>query len=659
MEDDVIQALIINSNYAMENMSGAYKKLITPGHIDRPIINHNKESELSRSIIEKLTEGVIISDADGILLYFNKVAEEILGLGLTKVKSDEWSDFYGCFFPDAKTKYPSEHLPLARALKGAQVDEKLLFIKNEALSSGKYIELSSFPIYSAHYSIIGVSVIFKDVTEQVRFKKKIRQNTKRIKSKFRDLPIPTFIWKQDGEDFILVDYNKAAEELTNNQIKKTIGAYFSDTYADDPELIIDFLRCFHRKKSVNRELYCYMESINELKHFDLAFVYMEPDMAMVHAKDITVRKSSENEARKFSQAIEQTADSVLLTDQFGVIQYVNPAFEETAGYKKHEVIGKTPRILKSGKHGRDFYKNIWNTLLEGRSYQGTIINKKKSGELYTSQQTITPIKDDGGSICNFVSVLKDITELKKKQQLEIQLSLAQQLQQRLYHEDFYIPGIDIAGTAFPADETCGDYYDCINQEDGVYSIIIGDVCGHGVGPAIITAETRAYTRSFAQTESDPATLLNLINKELGAGLFDDFFVTLCIARINLKLNILDYAGAGHYPACLPDGEGNVKCILESRGIPLGVNNDFSFAGSEIIKINPNDLMLFITDGLVEASGPNEERFGIGRVLEILRNEKDRPASPIVQELYYGLCNFAGNSPQEGDITAIVGKVMDN
>jgi len=118
-------------------------------------------------------------------------------------------------------------------------------------------------------------------------------------------------------------------------------------------------------------------------------------------------------------AFEQTADHVMITDIEGVILYINPAFEKTTGYPAIEAIGQTPRILKSGKYDKSFYKNLWNTILNGRTFQGTIANKKKNGELYYTDQTITPIQDTYGQITHFISIWKDITErIHARQELD-------------------------------------------------------------------------------------------------------------------------------------------------------------------------------------------------------------------------------------------------
>jgi two-component system NtrC family sensor kinase len=132
--------------------------------------------------------------------------------------------------------------------------------------------------------------------------------------------------------------------------------------------------------------------------------------------------------RKLSRVIEQTADQVIITDKDGLIEYVNPAFEELTGYTRAEAIGQTPRILKSGGHKPEYYQTFWDTILSGRVLRSVVINKKKNGELFYEEKTITPLKDGEGSITHFVSTGKDITKAK---QLEEQLAAIYQLGQDL------------------------------------------------------------------------------------------------------------------------------------------------------------------------------------------------------------------------------------
>ncbi len=108
-------------------------------------------------------------------------------------------------------------------------------------------------------------------------------------------------------------------------------------------------------------------------------------------------------------AIEQSAESVVITDAQGMIMYVNPAFERITGYRSDEVVGQTPLILNSGAQDAAFYENLWATIISGRVWQGRFVNRKKDGSLYTEEATICPVRDARGAVVNYVAVKRDVT----------------------------------------------------------------------------------------------------------------------------------------------------------------------------------------------------------------------------------------------------------
>jgi len=141
--------------------------------------------------------------------------------------------------------------------------------------------------------------------------------------------------------------------------------------------------------------------------------------------NINERKLIESERERLSAAIEQAAEAVLITDDLGTIQYVNPAFEKISGYKKEEAIGQKPNILKSDKHNDAFFKNLWETITSGNIWKGEISNKNKNNNIYNVEVTISPVLNEAGKIANFVSVQRDIT---REQELEEQFHQAQKME---------------------------------------------------------------------------------------------------------------------------------------------------------------------------------------------------------------------------------------
>ncbi|MCB9120047.1 MAG: PAS domain S-box protein [Caldilineaceae bacterium] len=148
--------------------------------------------------------------------------------------------------------------------------------------------------------------------------------------------------------------------------------------------------------------------------------------------DMTDRKVAEEQLYLQSAALHAAANGIVITDIEGAIQWCNPAFTALTGYTVEEAIGKNPReLVKSGKHDRAFFENMWGTLLAGNVWQGEIINRKKDGSLYTEVQTITPVRDNLGRITHFIAIKQDITQRKaletENQKLAEQFSQAQKM----------------------------------------------------------------------------------------------------------------------------------------------------------------------------------------------------------------------------------------
>ncbi len=133
-------------------------------------------------------------------------------------------------------------------------------------------------------------------------------------------------------------------------------------------------------------------------------------------RDITERKRAEAENLLLATAIEQAAETVVITDREAKIQYVNPAFTRTTGYSREDVRDGNPRILKSGQHDAAFYQGMWSTLTAGKLWHGEFTNRRKDGTLYNEEATIAPVRDSSGELTNYIAIKYDITERKQKEQ---------------------------------------------------------------------------------------------------------------------------------------------------------------------------------------------------------------------------------------------------
>jgi len=148
--------------------------------------------------------------------------------------------------------------------------------------------------------------------------------------------------------------------------------------------------------------------------------------------DITERKHAEAERERLTRAIEQSGETIVITDAEGSIVYVNPAFTRSSGYTREEAIGQNARILKSGEHDAAFYQKMWSILSTGSTWEGQLVNQRKDGVPFTEQASISPVRDVSGHIIHYVAVKRDITEQlrdqEEKSELQAQLMQAQKME---------------------------------------------------------------------------------------------------------------------------------------------------------------------------------------------------------------------------------------
>ncbi|MBF0516519.1 MAG: response regulator [Nitrospirae bacterium] len=163
-------------------------------------------------------------------------------------------------------------------------------------------------------------------------------------------------------------------------------------------------------------------------------------------RDVSDRIQAEMEMQKLSNAIEQSSESIVITDINGTIEYVNPSFERTTGFSRAEAIGKNPRILKSGRQTRAYYRELWETILAGSIWHGEFSNKKKNGEIYYEDATITPIRNTSGALTHFVAIKNNITA-RKLAEAEAAKKNAE-LQTRSHYDAVYAKAISLFNTTF-------------------------------------------------------------------------------------------------------------------------------------------------------------------------------------------------------------------
>lgn len=250
-----------------------------------------------------------------------------------------------------------------------------------------------------------MSGIVYDITEQ----KNGQMILEASENKYRNLVENAMIgiYRTDLSGNILYVNQALAEMLGFDSPNELIGQD-STTMYNSPEVAKKIMSILLKKNHISN----YQLEVLDKHFFSVPIMLsatVEGDVISGIILDMRELKKSREEIDKLSKAISQIDDTVAITDKSGVITYINQAFSRHTGYSKNEALGKTSRLLKSGMHDNEFYHGLWKTILSGKTFRGTIINKKKNGDLYYEDKTITPLKDDKDNIVGFVTTGKDIT----------------------------------------------------------------------------------------------------------------------------------------------------------------------------------------------------------------------------------------------------------
>jgi PAS domain S-box-containing protein len=265
-------------------------------------------------------------------------------------------------------------------------------------------------------------VLIKELISELP-QKEIVQTLKESESKFRSLVEESLVGVyiiQDGK-FVYVNptlakifgYDNPEEIISKKKLEDVI-------YEKDLELVNENIQK-RLKKEIDKVHYTFRGIKKNGEIIDIEVLgtiaeYKNKPSIMGTGMDITEKKRNERELRKLSQAIQQSPVSIVITDINGNIEYVNSRFTEITGYKPEEVVGKNPRILKSGDQPDEYYKKLWEVITSGEEWHGEFFNRKKSGDFFWEFASISPIKNQNGEITNFLAIKEDITERKKTEE---------------------------------------------------------------------------------------------------------------------------------------------------------------------------------------------------------------------------------------------------
>lgn len=242
-------------------------------------------------------------------------------------------------------------------------------------------------------------------------------------------------------------------------------------------------------------------------------------------------------------------------------------------------------------------------------------------------------------------------EARERERMEQELRVARLIQQTLLpHELPNLPGYEIAAYYRPAREVGGDFYDFLYFEDGQVGLIIGDVTDKGVPAALVMATTRTLLRAAAERLVTPSPVLERVNELLHPDIPQRMFVTCLYALLDPKSGRLRYANAGHDLPYRRHGHGVDE--LRATGMPLGLMPGMKYEEKEVF-LSPGDIVLFHSDGLVEAHNVQGDMFGFPRLQETMGSQAVDDSRSVIEFLLQELADFTGNAwEQEDDVTLV-------
>ncbi len=412
--------------------------------------------ERFRQLADNIEEAFWMTDAENDKEIYLSQAAEVIWERPIKSLTSEPDAFITTVFPDDR---PAILHAIEKEKSGEKVEIEYRIIRPNG--SVRWVWDRAFPVFDATGKVTRIAGITADITERRESEMALVKSQSRYRELFDNSPIS--LWEEDYSlvkkriDLLMergitdlkeylfanpnevmelaslvriMDANKAALELYNIERKDVILKDLAQVVSRDAlsHLHSEILGFMSPSKSFmweGTDQTVNGRQIEVVVNGSIPHGYEEDwSKVIVSVSNITERKQVEQQLRKLSRAVEQSASSIVITDHIGNIEYVNPKFTDVTGYGIDEILGQNPRILKSGFTSDTDYKQLWQTITSGREWHGELLNKKKNAELYWEYVTISPIFNERGEITHFVGVKEDITQ-RKQNEVETQRHLTE------------------------------------------------------------------------------------------------------------------------------------------------------------------------------------------------------------------------------------------
>lgn len=390
-------------------------------------VESHQAEERFRQLAESLPQFVWTTDAEGSCEYISPqwlqftgtTLESQLGSGwLEQIHPDDWARTL-----EAKQRARDTGLPFHVEYRIRRHDGEYRWFDTRAL-----------PLRDASGQILKWIGSSTDIQEHRGIEEKLREGEQRFRTVVETGPDAIFIQTRGCFAYL----NPMAVRLFGAEnAEQLIGQPVLDRFHPDyREMVRERIRRLNEHREVVSEaaeqiVRCNGEVV-DVEVSAVPFVYQGEHGALVFARDITIRKKSEQQLLLRDSALQAAANSIAIINRHGSIIWVNPAFTRLTGYTEKEALGQSLRLTRTDAQDEAFHSTMWQTVLDGKVWRGELLSRRKDGTLYTEEMTITPVYDDQKGITHFISVKQDISQRKQaeedRKKLEGQLLQAQKME---------------------------------------------------------------------------------------------------------------------------------------------------------------------------------------------------------------------------------------
>lgn len=375
--------------------------------------------------------------------------------------------------------------------------------------------------------------------------------------------------------------------------------------------------------------------------------------------DIHRRKEAEDQIHKseekYRRIVETTGEGFLLMDQDMRIVDVNNAFCRMLARTPDAVLGQTPSDL-APPEARRFIASHREGLRQGEYQEFESAFLARDGRSVPVLFHCGVLRDDAGAVIGNMAFVTNLSLQKKALELagEVQRSLLPGRPPR-------VEGLDIAGRNVSCDEIGGDYFDYLLPGEaprGPFTVVVGDITGHGVDAALLMTTARAFLRMRASQPGNMIDIISALNRHLAKDVHaTGRFMTLYYLTVNAQRDAVEWVRAGHDPAWLYDPGTKRFEELKGPGMALGVEAGYAFQACTRAGLQPGQVLAIGTDGIWEARSADGEMFGRERFLDVIRRNADQSAAVILDRVFQAHDAFIQGTRTEDDVTLVVVKLV--